>query len=207
MTRARTDRMPAERRRELVCVAAQEFGTAGYDAASLNKIIQHCGMSKSSFYYFVPSKSGLFDLVVRDLLAEVAATFEPPMPVRFEGDQFWPCVAGLFEDLVRIAERDEAFTLLGRIFYKEAPEDAKRSIATTMKAVRTWVEDVLSVGRRSGAVRTDLPADLQNHLIFAVLRVFDEWTLGNYDKLADADLEALARGQFATLRRILEPAP
>lgn len=198
--------MPADRRRDLVRIAAEEFGRSGYEGASLNKIIQKCRLSKSSFYYFVPSKSDLFDLVVRDLVSEVAATFDPPTQSDFAGDQFWPCLERFFGDLIRTSQDDEAFMLLGRVFYKEAPEDATRGVTTTLDVVRKWLDNVLLIGRNSGAVRSDLPLDLQGQLVFAVLRVFDEWTLGHFDRLAPADLQALAREQFATLRRILDPA-
>ena len=36
---------------------------AGYERASLNRIVKSCGLSKSSFYHFVASKQELFGLV------------------------------------------------------------------------------------------------------------------------------------------------
>ena len=91
------------------------------------------------------------------------------------------------------------------MFYSEAPGAAKTSATNALASVRTWVNEVLRVGRRSGAVRDDLPEALQYGLVFGILQVFDEWTVEHYQDFAPADLVALAEAQFATIRRVLEP--
>jgi AcrR family transcriptional regulator len=197
--------MPADRRRRLVEVASAEFASEGYEHASLNRIIDLCGMSKSSFYYFLPSKAELFDFVVRELVAEVATNITIPVPTEFAGRGFWPQVEKFFSGLVLTSQRQEAFLTLGRMFYSEAPNAAKTSVSGVLASVRTWVEDVLRVGRRSGAVRGDLPQALQYGLVLRILQVFDEWTVAHYEDFAPADLRALAGAQFATIRRVLEP--
>ncbi len=195
--------MPAQRRRALVDVAAAEFASAGYENASLNRIIETCGMSKSSFYYVLSSKAELFDFVVRELMDEVAANITIPKPEEFAGRSFWRRLDGFFADLVAASQGQEAFLTLGRLFYSQAPATAAGTVDDTLSAVRVWVADVLRVGRRSGAVRADLPEALQVSLIFATLQVFDEWTVAHYDEMPPADLRKLADAQFATIRRML----
>ena len=197
--------MPPERRRRLVEFASAEFASEGYEHASLNRIIESCGMSKSSFYYYLPSKTELFDFVVRELVDEVATNITIPEPSEFAGHGFWRRVEGFFSGLVLASRQQEAFLTLGRMFYSEAPDAAKTSASGTLASVRTWVEGVLRVGRRSGAVRDDLPEALQFSLVFRILQVFDEWTVEHYQDFAPADLRALADAQFATIRRVLEP--
>jgi len=199
--------MPSDRRRRLVEVAAAEFACAGYEHASLNHIIDSCGMSKSSFYYFLPSKAELFDFVVRELVDEVATNITIPAPAEFAGRDFWRRVEEFFSGLVLTSQHQEAFLTLGRMFYSEAPDAAKTAVSGTLAVVRTWVEDVLRVGRHSGAVREDLPEELQYGLVFRILQVFDEWTVRHFQDFAPADLRALADAQFATIRRVLEPSP
>ncbi len=197
--------MPADRLHRLIHVAAEEFATAGYDGASLNRIIDKCGLSKSSFYYVISSKQELFELVVRELVGEVAATMTIPEPEEFAGDSFWPRIEKFFSELVLVSQQQESFLTLGRLFYSEAPDAASGAVGGTLAAVRTWVEDVLRVGRRCGAVRDDLPETLQYSLVFRILQVFDEWTIGHYDDFRPADLQRLADAQLATIRRVLEP--
>ncbi len=67
--------MSAERRRRLVEAAVGEFTSSGYELASLNRIIERCQMSKSSFYYVLSSKAELYEFVVGDLLADVKTEF------------------------------------------------------------------------------------------------------------------------------------
>jgi AcrR family transcriptional regulator len=197
--------MPADRRRLLVSVAADEFASAGYEDASLNRIIARSGMSKSSFYYVISSKSELFDFVLQQLIDEVGGKIAVPRPEEFAGDQFWPRIASFFSELVLMSQREQAFSTLGRLFYSEAPEGAQGTVIGTLAAVRTWVESVLRVGRGCGAVRDDLPEALQCSLVIRILQVFDEWTMRHYDEFAPADLGRLADAQFGTIRRLLDP--
>jgi AcrR family transcriptional regulator len=196
--------MPADRRRRLVEVASAEFASEGYKHASLNRIIDKCGLSKSSFYYFIPSKAELFDFVVRELIDQVTTIITIPDPAEFADRDFWRRVEEFFSGLVVTSQQD-AFLTLGRMFYSEAPDAAKTSVSGTLAAVRTWVEDLLRVGRRSGAVREDLPEALQYSLVFRILQVFDQWTVEHYQDFGPADLRALADAQLATIRRVLEP--
>ena len=56
--------MAPDRWDRLLRAAADEFAQAGYEQASLNRIIRACGMSKSSFYHYVDSKEQLFERVL-----------------------------------------------------------------------------------------------------------------------------------------------
>lgn len=199
--------MPPEKRQRLVELAATEFGSAGYEHASLNRIIERCGMSKSSFYYLLPSKAELYEFVLRELIADVAADIDVVEPEEFAGEEFWPRVERFFTKLTLISQREQKFLLLGRMFYLQAPDPARTAVNGALGAVREWVEEVLRVGRRCGAVRTDLPEPLQAELVFRILQVFDVWTIAHYDAFTDAALQELAVAQFATIRRMLAPWP
>lgn len=196
--------MPDDRRNLLVQVAAEEFASEGYVNASLNRIIDKCGMSKSSFYYVIASKSDLFDFVVRDLIDRVRRVVDIPPPERFAGGGFWQAVAEFYAQLLLVAQRDQTFLTLGRMFYSGAPEHAAGPVTDTWAAVREWLHGLLRAGRGCSAVREDLPEALQYGLTLSILRAFDEWTITHYDEFAPADLELLADAQFATIRRVLE---
>lgn len=196
--------MSADRRRRLLEAAASEFASAGYENASLNRIIEQCEMSKSSFYYVFSSKAELFDFVIAELIDQVTGVVRFPSPKEFAGEEFWLRLERFFADLVATSQQHEAFLTLGRMFYNEAPATARTTVNATLAAVRTWVSQLLQVGRGSGAVRDDLPEQLQALLLFRILQVFDEWTLAHYDQMSAGELSALADAQFATIRRMLE---
>jgi AcrR family transcriptional regulator len=200
------DRMPQERRRLLVSTAAEEFASAGFENASLNRIIRACGLSKSSFYHVIDSKQELFDVVVRDLGAGVVAAIDIPAPEAFAGDRFWPTVGRVLDDFTLAAQRDQSFAALGRMFYlSDAPDVATSAVTKSLASIQDWLRDVLLVGRRSGAVRDDLPANLQYRMAFAILRALDQWGVDNMDALQPDELEAIMQAQFGTIRRVLAP--
>lgn len=65
--------MRPERYGQLLARAAREFAACGFELASLNSIIRDCATSKSSFYTYFGSKEALFDRVVGDASAALAA--------------------------------------------------------------------------------------------------------------------------------------
>lgn len=199
--------MDSERKRRLIEVSAAEFASVGYENASLNHIIDACGMSKSSFYYVLSSKAELFEFVTGELVDAVAATIIIPKPEEFAGRMFWPRLEQFFADLVVAAQSHDSFLSLGRMFYSQPPSTVQGTVNDTWAAVRTWVEELLLAGRASGSVSDDLPQTLQVSLTFGVIQVFDEWTVAHYDELPPAEIRALAGAQFATIRRMLEPSP
>ena len=206
MTAGELSRMPEERRRRLINEAAGEFARAGYEHASLNRIIRACGMSKSSFYHFVASKQALFDLVLEDLRTAVAARIVVPQPEDFAGERFWATAERLLEQLTELAQTDESFAALGRMVYASGvPSDAQASIGAIFVAAEQWLEAVLVVGRRDGAIRSDIPAALQTRLVFSVLRTLDEWAVAQMTELVDTDVRDLVDAQGALLRRMLQP--
>jgi AcrR family transcriptional regulator len=199
--------MDPERKRRLIAVSAAEFASAGYENASLNHIIDACGMSKSSFYYVLSSKAQLFEFVVRELVDAVASNITIPRPEEFAGRTFWPRLERFFADLVVASQTHESFLTLGRMFYSRSPSTEPGTVSDTLAAVHTWVDELLRVGRASGSVADDLPQALQASLAFRVIQVFDEWTVAHYDEMPPAQVRALADAQFWTIRRMLEPSP
>ncbi len=187
-------------------LAAQEFAAAGFEAASLNRIIAAMSMSKSSFYHLLSSKQELFELAVADLAAGVTTQLQVPEPEAFAGRRFWSLVGDLVQRLTTVLVGNEDALLLGRMVYAGgAPPVA------TIGWIEAWVGRVLATGRETGQVRTDLPADLQLALVAAVLRALDEWSVRQG---ADLELEraaALSTAQVDLLHRMLAtdeaPAP
>ncbi|MDV3125038.1 TetR/AcrR family transcriptional regulator [Mycobacterium sp. 21AC1] len=185
-------------------MAAAEFAAAGYENASLNRIIASCGMSKSSFYYVIESKEALFEFVMRELIGDIAGKVSPPQLEEFDGDQFWPRVEGFFADLMAVAGQVPSALTLGRMFYSDAPGGDATASGTMMAAVQDWVHGLLRVGRSCGAVRQDLPEALQYSVILRMLQIFDEWTIAHFDEFAPEELDRLGTAQFAAIRRVLE---
>ncbi|GAA5153094.1 hypothetical protein GCM10023321_22870 [Pseudonocardia eucalypti] len=196
--------LPAERLRPLLDTAAREFAEFGYAAASLNRVIGACGMSKSSFYYYFASKEALFEAVVADLGGALVDRAGVPEPEGLAGAAFWPEVEQLFGRLLGLAERDPRFADIGRIFYlPDLPTSDDSPVRRAVARINRWLEALLAAGRSCGEVRTDLPASLQAEITLGALWAMDKWAVRHLDELPPESLAELAEAQFKTLRRIL----
>jgi len=174
----------------LIEATVAEFASAGYEGASLNRIIRAARISKSSFYHAVGSKAELLDAVVETLISDVRTRWTSPAPAEFAGEAFWPRVEQVLGELGGLTAEDPALGLLGRIFYLPASpgSDAR---AALLESVRTWVGDVLRIGVASGSVRDDIPADALAAAVFGMLRGLDEWALSSADPHDAASAPAL----------------
>lgn len=193
-----------ERRTALAEATIAEFARSGYEGASLNRIIRDAGMSKSSFYHFVGSKSELFDAVVRMLITDVRAQWEAPAVGEFAGRRFWRRVDALLEEIARLSATP-AMHHLGQIFYLPDATAGSGARAELMDSVRSWVAAVLQTGRDAGQVRGDLPLELQTDVVFAVLRAIDEWALAGGEGLTGDRAAVAASAPGLLVRRLLAP--
>jgi len=196
--------LPPERRRLLIETAAREFARAGYERASLNRIIRACGLSKSSFYHYVASKDALFDMVVTEAGGSLVRTLGLPDPEELAGPDFWARIAHLLEQLMVAGEREEMFDDFGRLFYlADAPTGG--ALDEARAHIDAWLGQALAAGRASAAVRDDLPASLQGHITLAVLRAMDDWSLQHMIDLDPRQRQQLATAQLDAIRRLLAP--
>jgi len=194
--------LPPDRRRLLIETAAREFARAGYERASLNRIIRACGMSKSSFYHYVASKDALFDMVMTEVGGSLVRALRVPDPEELTGPDFWGRIAQLLEQLMVASQREEMFDDFGRLFYlADAPTGGSLDVARAH--IDAWLGQTLAAGRASGAVREDLPASLQGHITLAVLRAMDDWSLRHMVDLDPRQRQQLATAQFDAVRRLL----
>lgn len=199
--------MAPERREALLRTAAGEFARAGFEQASLNRIIKVCGMSKSSFYYYVDSKEALFDLVVTEAGAAMVTTMDIPTPDELaDSPDFWARIAQFLDQLVSPGDRAQWFEDFGRLFHLADAPSRTGALAQTLTRMYAWLDAVLAIGRSRSAVRDDLPAALQARLVIAVLSAMDDWSLTQSADLDLAGRQRLAATQLDTLRRILDPA-
>ena len=66
--------LPAEKRQAIVNAAMDEFAEYGFEAASINRIVENGGISKGSFYQYFSDKMDVFKHLI-DLLAQEKTEF------------------------------------------------------------------------------------------------------------------------------------
>lgn len=205
MPRPRFDKLPSGRRDAILDAALKAFASHGFDGASYNQIIQAAGVSKGAMYYYFDDKEDLFITVVRRELEGLEGFFEELPPVA-SVPEYW---AMLSEWMVRfqrvVIERPHTLGLFRQILRMKA-EGARHPGITEIQALsERWTQEILRVGQRVGAVRTDLPVELIMAIVQAVDDAGDLYLVPRLHALSDEEVQRWSDVFVDLLRRILCP--
>src|SRR6266516_5379578 len=154
MVRVTADAREATRAR-LLAAAAEEFGRAGLERASVDAISVAAGYGKGTVYNYFPSKEDLFRAVVQEASAQAsssaAAGHDAPARERLKATLAGFCAwAGQHDALARVLVRECLMGTPGlypRVIGAEAPLVGE-------------LETILRDGARRGELRDDVPAEL-----------------------------------------------
>ena len=163
--------------RDLLLAAAQAFARDGYQAASLNEILQSAGWAKSSLYHYFDSKKGLHDHVVTVLGGRLGDGLNLPELDTLTATDFWPAMARLLDDLGRVAAEHPETRQLGLMYHRDDSAETDSALQGLRTDVANWLGRAVRRGLTLGLVRNDIPADLAVELTIAVLSVLDRWAL------------------------------
>ncbi len=190
--------MKPDRRTALFTTATAEFTERGFEAASLNRIIQSVSMSKSSFYHYFDSKTDLFEQILRQTLApfaEMAGAFDP---ATLSADNFWPSLLLASDAATELLHKSPEIIAVGRMFYRNL--DAKNPVCVAMMSGPVALTTrILERGRDVGVIRSDLPTSLLLESVMALGTTLDRWALENHAGFSDGEMQkfnALALDMF-----------
>lgn len=193
MSRPRVPLAP-ETLARLRVAAAEEFGSLGFDRASLNRVVESAGLAKSSLYHHVGGKQALFDDLVA-FLHEIVDDLTLPDPASLTADGYWDAAQHAAADLERIGvERPETRAVASAL---SGPHSAA-ALRTLRDRVSVYARDFLTRGQELGVVRRDIPADLLADMAVAALLAIDAWALARTDAGDDS------RSALRMLRRMME---
>ena len=153
---AKPDRLPgtrAERTREtenrILAAALDSFGTAGYDATSLDTLAAGLGLSKQAILYHWPSKAALLDAVIDRACLDLIVAFDGVLSDAGSG---WQRVDAVVRAVFRVALRRPE--LLG--FIREVSRlggDASARIITDLEPFVARARDYLAREMEAGRIR------------------------------------------------------
>ncbi|MBM9403756.1 TetR/AcrR family transcriptional regulator [Gluconacetobacter azotocaptans] len=119
---AEVDLSAAERRREILEVAAQLFAERGFKATSIRDIAEHVGMLAGSLYYHIKSKEALF-VEIHDKALDAAATrVQAAMQAC---DQPWDRLQAACAEMLEIQLNPESLTLPIMNNFRSVPDDMR----------------------------------------------------------------------------------
>jgi len=204
MSRPRFDKLDPVRQQRLFNNAAEEFGAKGYDAASLNQILERSGMSKSSLYYYFDDKADLFTTLVERSVGFLLREMGGLDPDALTAETYWAEMEALYRRSVALMNKDTWYVKLGRMFYR-LRGDPTQSAPTgrIFQAARHWVALIVARGQALGVVRDDLPASLLIDSAMGLGEALDRWVVAHWDEYAAEERLAMAEQHIGLFRALL----
>jgi AcrR family transcriptional regulator len=204
MSRRRFEKLDAERQRRLFESAAEEFAAHGFDGASLNRILEKSGISKSSLYYYFDDKADLFTTLIERSLAVLLREIGGFTPGELTAETFWTTFEELYRRAIAVVDRNTWLVQFGGMFYRLRSNPREGSTTGRIfQVARDWVTVIIERGQALGAVRTDLPQSLLIDSTMSLLESLDRWVVSHWSELEAAEKEAMPRKHIELFRRVL----
>ncbi len=210
MPSTRYKRMDPETQRRILEAARAEFVEHGYEASSINRIIQAAGINKGSLYYYFEDKADLFVRVIQDAqesMIRAIADLDLDQIMRHPPQDFWGYLESASFQKIAFARQHPELTRLTTDFMRQASKPGAPSRFTTfMKQTLSQWSALLQMGQAQGAVRDDLPLDVLMNLTMAVSEIMNRPLMDDpsvLEGMGPDDMRRYAEPQLDMLRRIL----
>lgn len=165
MPRPRYEHIDPEKKERLLEAATREFAAHGYELASINRILEAAGLSKSSFYYYFDDKADLAATVLLALAEPMTKVGELRTPNTVEA--FWSELRRVsMEQLRELESKRLVYECVTRLSNAMAthPEFAAL-VLPRFRPRQLQMQGFLQCGVVVGALRSDLPLPMLTALI------------------------------------------
>src|SRR5690606_30893156 len=198
----RFERLDEDRREAILEAAAIEFGAAGFEGASFNRIIERAGLSKGAMYYYFADKEDLYRTVVATSTERIVeAVGRPALVTTAEG--FWDECHAMYGRVLRfLFDQREAARLCFRLARGGSQHPAERE---SYEVVHELVDGLARFGQSLGAVRDDVPVELLVEMAFGAMEGMDVWLGERWESAEESDLELFAKWWIDALKRLASP--
>ena len=205
MSRPRFENLDPERQRVLFEVASEEFAANGFDGASLNRILEKTGMSKSSLYYYFDDKADLFTTLIERSISVLMRRVGDFDPEALTAETFWDDFEDRYEKAVTLAHGNGWLIKFGAIFYSlRSNPNTGAPTGRLFQAVRYWVGVIIERGQKLGVIRQDIPNSLLIDSTMGLFESLDRWVVTHWDDLSDDERNALPATHISLFRDLLE---
>jgi AcrR family transcriptional regulator len=208
---SRFAKMPGERRERLLTIAAQEFAAHGFEAASLNRILEEAQIGKSSAYYYFEDKADLFCTVIRYCLDRLQLAPASEALSSLTAGTFWPSIATMHDQPLLQAQQQPWLFGAVRAAERLTPESLQREPLAQLACymddyMMTGLGTMIKRGQELGLIRTDLPNELLMAWFKAIDGASDDWLLAHLAQLDQEAITRISRQTIITIQQALAPS-
>jgi AcrR family transcriptional regulator len=201
----RFDKLDEPRKSSILVAAAEEFGERGFEGASYNRIIKRAGISKGAMYYYFADKDDLFRTVLQTALGEWLGEVGFPFQAD-DATSFWTACETMYARSLEFMLRDRRNAALCLSITRLRTAHGGHPIVRELnEQIVAWLSALVQQGRELGAVREDVPADLQVHAAIALMDGGDRWLAERWDDFEAADVATTAAMMAGMFRRLAGP--
>ena len=206
MPLARFDKLDKSKKNAILDAAAREFSEHGFGSASYNRIIERAGISKGAMYYYFADKDDLF----RTVLAAAQAAWLGHMTLPSIPDSaaaYWRECEAIYQRILGFFFAEPiAAALCFSIAQARQRGESHPALVELGERLEAWTAEIIRLGQRVGAVRTDVPSALLVHVAFSIIEGGDRWLASHWDEMSPDQLKPTAHMLIDLMRRIAEPA-
>jgi len=164
--------LPKDKQDRITAVALEEFGNNGYDAASINTMVERLRIAKGSIFQYFGDKKGLFRFVfehsvemVKDHLRDVRdQSAEDPLAERLHKT--------LLSGIDFIRRHPLLYRLYLRMFFESRLPFREEILLTLRRNSIIFLSELLDDARAKGELRSDIRIDQAAFMLDAILDRF-----------------------------------
>lgn len=206
MARPRFEKADPEKKELLLQAAAREFASSGYEAASINRILEAAGLSKGAFYYYFDDKADLAATVLMWAYRDLLAMFEG-LQAPDDGAKFWDFMRAFTRDSLAVLQRsphaNELVIRLGQAMVKD--KDLAARITSTFTPAMAGLTEMWKRGQALGAVRSDLAVEVLVAILQGIKESIIRVLLPEGHIPTSDELQRIADIQLDLFRRVSAP--
>ena len=187
--------LPLQQR--LVLVATRLFAAQGYDATSVQQIVEAAGVTKGALYHHFTCKDDVLYEVYHHVLAEQTRRMEEIADGPGDAAQRLAAVVG---DVIAssVANLDELI-----VFFRSMhllPDAQQKTVRAERRRYHLRVRRLVEEGQRAGVLTDQVPADLAVHFIYGAIHQIGTWYSDSGPLTADEIAQHFERLVLAGLR-------
>jgi AcrR family transcriptional regulator len=206
MATSRFANLDEDKQQAILQAAAEEFAAKGFEAASINQIIENAGISKGSMYYYFEDKADLYTTTVKEGIEKMVAQSGGFDIDALQADSFWEQVLDYSHRSMPQLSDNPVFIELARIYFEEVESGENPEIVEPIdEFANNWTRRFIERGQELGVIRTDVPIAYLVRMVNAVGKEGDRMALETVEDEGIDAAKELVEEEIDMMRRMLAP--